>query len=263
MENKYDFPVIMRQLYCEDSRENDSVVIPRRKAVLRADTNEVIAVTSDRYELIEHKKVIDIFDGISTLHREKVDVCQGGAIMFADYKLNSGRNTTKQVAVGDVVDFKIRVFNSYNMIMGIGFEVYAIRLVCTNGLMIPKSVSRLSYKHLIGNEANRLRDIVENTYASSLGITDQWTDWTKKKPTEEGIGDYFNRINHFIGKKDSERLLNESKGANSTWEMFNIMTRYITHELKTRKADMKLLRQRDKEQVLLGNFYNLFGGTNV
>jgi hypothetical protein len=261
MENKYDFPVEIKEIYTCDKLTDGflNTPIPNRKAVVRLDTGTVVGLTSNRYQLVEHKEVIRIFDGISAMHRDKVEICQGGAIMFADYKMNSGRDTTRQIAVGDVVDFKIRVFNSYNMMMGIGFEIFAIRLVCTNGLMIPKSVSRLSYKHLLGNEANRLKDIVENTYANSLDVTNQWLNWTRERALPASINSYFTSVGDRLGQKDFERLVQASHASKSVWEMFNVMTQYTTHELHTRREDMKLIKQRDKEQDLLGNFYKTFG----
>jgi hypothetical protein len=255
MNNAYDFPVKLERIYISDANDN-RIEIPKRGAIVRTDTNDTISVTSDRYKILEHKSVVDTFDSIDSIQRERVNVCQGGAIMFADYKFNSGRTTTESIKVGDLVDFKLRVFNSYNMLMGVGFEVFAMRLVCTNGLMIPKSIGRLSYKHILGTEIFKMKAMVEETYANSREQLGEWRKWVDLKPSKEAVTGYFDLIKETLGERNHKRLLEEGIQGTTLWDVFNIMTRFTSHEINVRKADMKLVKQRDLEQDIIAKFYN-------
>jgi hypothetical protein len=52
-----DFPIALRPLFYADDGSFESV--PARFAVVREDTQEAIAVVSDRYTLLPHQRILD------------------------------------------------------------------------------------------------------------------------------------------------------------------------------------------------------------
>ena len=108
---QYDFPTKISQIKADD------IVIPRRFAVIRTDTNEPLGIISDKYQLVPHKLVIDSFR--QALAREKMDfdekilLSDNGAYLNAKYnfperkveiRLNIGSNLPIDYAAVSVVD---------------------------------------------------------------------------------------------------------------------------------------------------------------
>ena len=85
-----------------------------------------------------------------------------GAVLVAQYELKEGRNILyADVKVGDTVSFGLRVFNSMNYESGVGFELNALRLVCKNGMTIPRAVAKLSFRHFQGLDVSRFTELIQ------------------------------------------------------------------------------------------------------
>ena len=103
LEENIDFEVALEQIKLESGK-----VIPNKKAVVRKDSEQVLGVVANNYELTPHRTVVDIFDNIDLLEREKVSLCKGGAVMFANYGFKGGNISAEtEVAVGDAVRFSL------------------------------------------------------------------------------------------------------------------------------------------------------------
>src|SRR5437762_76792 len=84
-----DFPVVLRPVF--EGADGILHEIPHRRAVVREDTGDTVAVVSDRYTLVPHQQILDTIDAaIAPLDVGPVPrgiyVTQQGARMRAIYK---------------------------------------------------------------------------------------------------------------------------------------------------------------------------------
>ena len=247
-----DFKTIKRKVFTEDGVE-----VKDRKAIVRTDTNKVLGVVGNNYRIAEHSKVLEAFEQTGILKLKKVDVCKGGAVMFAHYDIeNNGQLRQEDVQVGDTIRFGVRVFNSHNYDLGVGFEIVAYRLVCKNGLVVPRTMSRVSMKHYQSTDINRIRLSIVKKQDSILPTIQIWKRWSETKVDETRIDKFFEEAK--VGKRLRSILYDRAVAENKrlgVWGIYNVFTHYTTHEMKVRSAENRTLSVRDKEQTLLQKFY--------
>lgn len=249
----YDFSTELRPMVTCNGEK-----IPDRMAVVRTDTNKVLGVVGKDYKVVSHSKVIETFDRVDILSRKKVDVCKDGAVLVAQYELKEGRSVLyADVKVGDTVSFGLRVFNSMNYESGVGFELNALRLVCKNGMTVPRAIAKLSFRHFQGLDVARFTELIQEKTREIEPTVETWKRWLEIKPSPERVTAFFEDIN--VGKRLTEKLYEraiESVRETGVWGLYQVFTHYITHELKTRVApENRILIQKDKERSFLDRFY--------
>ena len=226
------------------------------KAVVRHDTGQIIGVVGKNYRLITHADVLNrVKKAIPDLENERITTCRNGAVMFAKYSTPILKSV--EVQKGDIVSFGLEVFNSYDMSMPVGFQFVAKRLVCLNGMTIPKSIAYISVKHT--NRAN-FGDI-QDEFASRIPLisstSDRWGEWTKTTPPEYKVETF---LKTYAGKqlKDLFHERYTTSQDKSVWALFNILTHYSTHLLKVRKKqeENRRLSQLAFDRRLTNHFYN-------
>jgi len=249
----YKFDVELKSLQvCGGKR------VPDRKAVVRKDNGAVLGIVGNNYKIVPHEQVINTFDNLSYLKPRGVNVCREGAILFAQYDFDTKTVDKAEVEVGDVVSFGLRAFNSYNSQFGVGFELNAHRLKCKNGLVVPKTIARLSIRHFQGVTTQKFSELIMAKLPQVDSTIDTWRNWISIKPSEERIRTFFDESK--MGKRLANELI-EPAIANSqdigVWGIFNTLTYHITHNLKVRgKEENRMLAVRTKERELLYQFYN-------
>ena len=113
----------------------NSVPETRFKAVYNLNSNKVATIVSDRYNLVQHKDVVEsVADALLNLNiRSDASVRNDGNrifvdIAFPDSKLYAG--------VGEEFFSGVRVINSYNKTTGIMVLPHLVRLACSNGMVM-------------------------------------------------------------------------------------------------------------------------------
>lgn len=256
MNTNYHFPVSKQQIFLSDGTE-----IKNRVAIVRDDTKETLGIASPGYKIIEHSKVVDMFSSVETLKPPVISVCNRGAILVSKYDFRDGvKLSTAVIKKGDVVNFGLRVFNSYNQQTGVGFEVYGMRLVCLNGLTIPASLAHLSYRHFEKTEVKKLGETIMARLESARDVIQLWKEWAQTRIPAERVDGFFDGLDQQLGKKAVETLkasVNESvlKPGSTMWDLFNIFTFHTTHNNHPRILENSALSQINKEDILLNRFY--------
>jgi hypothetical protein len=184
-----DFPVSLKPLHY---RENGSFTeVPRRLAVVRQDNGVPLAVVSDRYSIVPHRKVLDIAERASQSLDvgpvpRGVYVDRQGARMRAIFKYP----TLAQPVLGrDEICPCLMIQNTYDGTSRIAIQIGAFRFVCTNlavggggvfagGFMAVQTFTRVSASTL------RPGDVVEVTFSPyailppstvvATSLSDQW-----------------------------------------------------------------------------------------
>jgi len=246
-----DFPVEEKEL-----QTINGLSVPN-KAIIRTDTNDVLGVMGEDYKLIHHKDVIKkVEKDIPTeLTDRKITLCKNGAVMFAKYE--TPRIRAVEVRKGDIVKFGIEVFNSYDGTFPVGFMFAAIRLVCTNGMTIPKSIARISVRHTANVELDNISDEFNRRVPLYMKTANRWREWTEIIPTSERVDAFFKKT---LGDRLKKFFEEEYQVASdkTLWGLYNIFTYYNTHNIKTRKNNEqnKRITQFGFEKRLLNEFYD-------
>jgi len=246
---KYDFQIGM-----EDLRMENGNVVSGKKAIVRQDTHRCLGIVSNRYKPTLHADVINLFDGIKSINRERVITAKGGAIMFADYGFTSKvKHNSAEVKKGDLVDFKLRAFNSYDKSMELGFEIRAMRLVCTNGLVIPKAVSRIGQRHIGDYDIKQVSENIFGKLEDLSSVVDRWRIWNTIRNTKETTFGFLQHAS--VRDRMKKEILDDCLRAKNIWDLYNVFTHFTSHKLRFKKDSDIEFRRHLREQQLLKKFY--------
>jgi hypothetical protein len=130
--NAADFPVVVRPVFHDVANEHRP--IPTRRAIVREDTGEAIAIVSDRYTLVPHSRILEIVEqAIAPLDVGPVPrgvyVDHGGARMRAVFKFPA---LAKPILGDDEICPCLQIRNTYDGTARIALHIGAFRFVCTN-----------------------------------------------------------------------------------------------------------------------------------
>lgn len=228
---KWNFPVELQSL-----RTMKSIAAPRFKAVVRTDTKKVLGIVGLDYKIITNKDFLEQIESslpVSIASR-KIEICNEGAMMFVNYE--SPKIKPIDVKKGDTVQFGIRLFNSYNKRLAVGMQLLAYRLVCMNGMTVPKGVSTLHVRHTARADIPNAYKEFQKKIAQFTKSSIIWQNWTKQKPTASTIDSFLTQNVSKSAKKLILANFEDSKDS-SLWGLFNSVTWFRTHVLKTLSLD--------------------------
>lgn len=254
MNQNINFDVALQDVYLKDGTQ-----IEGKKAIQRVDTGNIYAIVSDNYQPVKHTAVLDAFAALGSrvnLKTNNISASVDGGVMFAIYDIANKKPV--DIAVGDLVKFQLRVFNSYDLSMGIGFELYAQRLICLNGMVVPLKMSRLSYKHFESFNIDTMTREVLTVVDGTEQFANMWRGWTQKPVSPEKRASFIKELSeqNVLGVKDAEKLSHRLMRFNvkNLWDVFNVFTEYTTHEAGNRGD--KVISRFNKESKVMSRFYN-------
>jgi hypothetical protein len=206
---KFDFPIERVPLFAKYGGKQFGT---EKDCIIRTDTEEVIGYVSaenvkvldddgktvnknkNYYKIIEHKELVDNARGvINTLGLESVEdsvLTNNGARLY--HTFNFPKEVIEiprtDVKVGDFVNMRITLTNSYDLSRRAGFEVGGIRKVCTNGLMLFKTAFFYLYKHTGAFELDKaIQELEKGIKTFQIDMRKQMGELaTTEISTEEG-----------------------------------------------------------------------------
>jgi hypothetical protein len=135
--------------------------VPEKKAIINRESGRVLGVVSSGYRLVSNREALDLADECCrTVFPETkpgewevraTDAPATGGHCFIDLAHNSTTLDFTFVPAEDRPDAFgpfIRVTNSYNSLRALSFDIGFYRKVCSNGLILPKSIIRFKFTHL-------------------------------------------------------------------------------------------------------------------
>jgi len=252
----WDFPVAIKDL-----KVVEGGLVRSHKATIDEETGEVLGLVTPRFQLIQNRDINQAIEEVKDdlgLSLVGVDICRRRTVTVFDYKLTDKHS----VEVGgsqepnDVIRFGIRFINSFDGFFGNARgSAYAERLVCTNGMMVPRQVGRFSLKHLGGFGPAGIREAIRGRIAPLVNVGHTWNDWAKMTPNRTKVGEF---ITGRLSKKVAEEILkNYDEGKDqSLWGLYNLVTYYITHQAKVRNPNNIVLKQMELQKTA-GDFYSV------
>jgi len=226
--SQYDFPTTLVPL------KANGIVIPHRLAVIRTDTNQPLGIISDYYQLIPHKEVLEksrealLQDKL--VFEEKIDVTQDGSYCLIQYTFPDVRI---EIQKGDIVSLQIIIINSYDASTSLRFLIGALRLVCSNGLMINERLSHYSQRHTPKLNINVMQEKFRDLFKYFNGsVVSTMNKMNKSKLSEKTSGRLFEK---YEDKKMFPLWLIDNaqtryqKDSKTVWDFYNSLTYSITH----------------------------------
>jgi hypothetical protein len=238
-----DFSVVLRPVF-HDGTEGHQMIRARR-AIVREDTGEAIAIVSDRYTLVPHTRILELVDqAITPLDVGPVPrgiyVDHGGARMRAIFKFPA---LTSSVLGGDEICPCLQVRNTYDGTARIAVHIGAFRFVCTNlavgggGAFAGGFVSIHAGDIPIEKMANQLAD-----YLTRFGqIVRLYRQWSEKRVELERLeGVLKQSLNGRFNELRDDMLATVPA---TVFNAYNRLTHHATHSMRSARTAFDMLER--------------------
>jgi len=206
------------------------------QAVYNIDKNEVACISSDRYNVVQHKHLVDsVREAISNLNiKATATVRNDGNRIFVDLSFPDSK---LYVAKGEEFFSGIRIINSYDKTTGVMILPFLKRLICSNGMVVNVGwVKEFNVSHS-NKLAKDFEVSVDQMIKSMVEKNDKF-----KAMVNNCIGDSIeweimdSIINKLVDARSKHieaiksKLKSNCKGTIPTrWDLYNAFTDYATH----------------------------------
>lgn len=239
--NPADFPVTLQPVFLDGPDGPQSICT--RRAIVRGDTGEAIAVVSDRYKVVPHTRILDLVEqAIRPLDLGPVPrgiyVDRRGARMQAVFKFPS---LAKAIVGEDEICPCLQVRNTYDGTARIAVHIGAFRFVCTNlavgggGVFAGGFMSVHAGDIPIETMANQLADYL-TAFDRIVNLYRQWHGQTVDRATLGSVLD--DALNARF-----RQLRNDVLDATpmSALSAYNRLTDFATHRMRSARTAFELL----------------------
>lgn len=235
----YMFPVVERPVSAHDwpeqqSLKNDQTAANRHKVIVREDTNEIISVVRDSYQLVPNADLID---------RVVQQLAGLGMISFFDATHSFADNHRMRLQLtfpeitfkdGDSeIALSLFLHNSYDMSEPVRITFGGIRYVCSNGMVFQRTLSQFVAKHTRGIRMDHRLDQSLRTALESWGKVEQGITTLAATPV---AGEMYDRIYREVGLGMTEMIMGTMP--ETEWSAYNEATWIVSHEIEqSKRAD--------------------------
>jgi len=236
-----EFSVGLRPVFCEGA--DGPRPIESRRAIVREDTGEAIAVVSDRYTLVPHQRILDTVErAIQPLDLGLVPrgifVDHKGARMRALYKFPS---LAQPVLGNDDICPCLQVRNTYDGSSRIALHIGAFRCVCTNlsvgggGAFAGGFVSIHAGEIPIEMMAGKL-----SSYLTRFDqIVAMYRQWSEMRPEREDVEIVLKQV--LRGRFEELRDSMLQYTPQTVFDAYNRLTHHATHSMRSARTAFDML----------------------
>jgi hypothetical protein len=236
-----NFPVTLKPLF--RSSLGSLQEVPHRMAVVREDTDDTLAVVSDRYTLVPHDRILDLVqDAIAPLDVGPVPrgvyVDRKGARMQAIFKFPA---LAQPVRHKDDICPCLKVRNTYDGTSRIAVHIGAFRFVCTNlavggggvfaGGFMSVHAGTIRLEEVGAQLASYLKDFDE--------IVALYRSWAETSVSHEAVLSILEALPTRARESISDEVTR--KGVSTVFEAYNAATYYATHQARSFRVAFELL----------------------
>lgn len=256
------FPVSARAVSVADANG-----LPTRseayQAIVRDDNGSVLGIHTRAYKLVPNEPLYRGFD--EALRRSGIDlsglivedhVNYGGKRVIRDYRFPT---VTTEPCVGDIVQLKVSVINSFDSGNAFCAQVGGLRLWCLNGAVSNHGMSSIYGRHTAGFDNARALEKINQALEHYLLNAAAWSDWADREinDTVATIAfEAFPDLNDTLLQRLQDAWTTESSHAGKTvWALYNALTRWSTHtpvrqSSEDNRASIVLDRERRVRQFM-------------
>lgn len=240
--NPADFTVTLQPVFCGEAGETP---IASRRAVVRDDTGQAIAVVSNRYALVPHQRVLDIIEkAIDPLDVGEVPrgvyIERHGARMRALYKFPA---LARPVLGKDDICPCIQVRNTYDSSARITVHIGAFRFVCTNLSVGGGGAFAGGFVSIHAGEIpiERMADQLAVYLTRFDRIVETYRHWSEQRPEREQLERIIARV--LQGRFDELRAEVLSAGPLTAFDAYNRLTHHATHSMRSARTAFEMLER--------------------
>lgn len=209
----------------------------RFQAVIREDTDQLLAVHKGMYRLVKNDEIFQDFEacvGGSEIDMRGVIVTDAmayyGGRVIRDYRFPAHR---VDIGEDDEVDLRLRVQNSYDGSCRFSVIMGAFRLLCSNGLVIGDTMVESKAKHTSGLNIDKVRRELQEAIDTFIQQGQIWTVW-KDTPCPNAIAENVIGAIPHVSDKSKEVIMSyftrdAANDGNTIWTLYNAMTYWSTH----------------------------------
>lgn len=237
-----------------------------RKALVRSDTDRVLSVRSDRYQVLQNTRAFEAFDAV---------VANGEAIYETAGSLWGGRKIWIMARLpedldlgdGDLISRNLALINSHDGTMKIRWLITPIRIVCQNTtrVAIEQAERQIAYSHTgdLGSKVDEIREhlgVVNAYYQLLFRSLERMRDTLVSEQQQVHYAQAMAGYNpdlpdkgqarrkaafEWINNQIQTQTLSTEQG--TAWGMFNAVTDWIDHQAPVKgrgaaKAEARLGR---------------------
>lgn len=233
------FPVTERLVAVDDATspiinlENSNTFLPNSyKAIVRDDTNTVISIVKNSYQVVKNSELID------KLLRE-LATCGHSFRIDESHSFVSNERMRLQVTFPELTlrdresDIALSAFihNSYDQSEGVRFYFGAIRAICSNGMVFGKILSKYYSRHTSGFSFENLGDKLAEAREYFPELQER-INRLEILPVDEQLVEH---VSTKISKRLAEQCIaKEEIGRITQWRLLNRLTNHISHEMEPR-----------------------------
>lgn len=250
--NLADFPVALRPVF-HDGHDGPQPILARR-AIVREDTGEAIAVVSDRYTLVPHTRILDLIEqAIRPLDVGSVPrgiyVDRHGARMRAIFKFPA---LASPVLGSDEICPCLQVRNTYDGSARIAMHIGAFRFVCTNLAVGGGGVFAGGFVSIHAGEIpiEKMADQLAQYLTRFNQIVELYRHWAERRPTTAELASVFQQSLKGRPEMLWQAVLEAAPA--TVFDAYNVMTSHATHRMRSPRTAFDLL-----ERINAG-FQNMF-----
>ena len=142
-------------------------------------------------------------------------------------------SVTLEPRIGDVVEFRLKVLNSYDATNAFRALMGGRRRLCLNGLVGREQHTLVYARHTTGFSSERAVDGIRHAMERYLSLDTEWKRWAERDIRAETVREVFEAMPEINPKRLaylSEAWETEAALAGTTvWALYNALTRWSTH----------------------------------
>jgi hypothetical protein len=241
--NPADFPVTLARVFHGDPDHPKEV--KRRRAIVREDTGEAIAVVSDRYVMVPHKRILDIVEeAIRPLDVGPVPrgiyVDGRGARMRALFKFPS---LARPVLQNDDICPCLQVRNTYDGSARIALHIGAFRFVCTNLAVGGGGAFAGGFVSIHAGEIpiEKIAEVLANYLTRFESIVSMYRQWSEVRIGRDDLAFVLERSLNRKFEKLREEVLQTAP--RTVFEAYNRLTHHATHSMRSARTAFDMLER--------------------
>ena len=208
----------------------DKVQLSKKfKAVCYLDTNIPVAIVSNKYKLVQHPTVFEIFLERLEKHFDNIE----GFVQHTKTKAFLFAVVKEKFVEGDS-NYKLGfcVSNSVDTTLAIWTSLFNYRVICSNGLVTPQTIMKIYQKHIGGedfyNELKRRFDIAIQQFDNYQEREFQVYDILKEKTlTEDQIKAVIAKLE--LPQKALRVILTRIERVDSAFDLYQAITFYLSN----------------------------------
>jgi len=232
----FNFPVVERQVYADDGisatidKGNRDTFLPSDyKAIVREDTNELISIVKQSYQVVPNDTLINQLLNELNLAKTSFEIdpthsfCENNRmrlqVTFPEILINDGESD---------IALSLYLHNSYDLSEGVRIFFGAIRGICSNGMVFGKVLCQFYKKHTKGFQIGDIQNELSMMYDQLPRIENRIKNLDSLPVTDV----MKENIENELGKRIAEKVLDEDH--QSQWALYNAITHFISHVTQQR-----------------------------